>query len=187
MKNSYSFIRHGKTEYNQNGIFMGTLDVPLSEEGRQQAKALQKLLQDVTIDVVYSSPLKRAYETAEIILGFEKYPKKRILLDPRLIERSFGELQGTKKDDLTSLFPQYKGRNITKSFTDKPEGGEHFGDVEQRVWYFLNDCERKYEGKHILASTHHGPLRMIKKYFEDLSEKDALNEEVPHCSILHYS
>lgn|SRR3989338_1908673 len=209
MKNSYSFVRHGKTKFNENGGFMGLLDIPLSLDGIQQALTLKNTLRSKAFDIVYTSPLIRAYHTAMISLGiaepyFLEYEDKdkylsfiisyagsilngrSFLLDQRLAERSFGDLQGHSKKDYTEKFPKYNGREIEKSFTDKPDGGENFADLELRLCSFFNEVESQYKNKDILIFSHNGPILIARKYFEGLSEEETLKISNPHCEIIQF-
>src|SRR5579871_1222970 len=95
MKTLY-FIRHGQSQMNVEKRFAGKTDTPLTEEGRQQAKSAGKKAkgQNLRIDLIVSSPLSRAHETARIIAREIGYPEGRIELNPMLAERNFGSLEG---------------------------------------------------------------------------------------------
>jgi probable phosphoglycerate mutase len=97
MKKIY-FVRHGQSEMNVSGHFAGAVtDTPLTEEGRNQAKAAGKQLQDegILIDIIVSSPLSRAHETARHIAKEIDYNLDGIILHKDLVERHFGILEGT--------------------------------------------------------------------------------------------
>jgi uncharacterized phosphatase len=93
MKRLY-FIRHGLSEMNKSGHFAGTIDTPLTDEGRAQAKTAGIGAKRLKIDLIVSSPLMRARETAEILADQIGYPKEKIVLSPLLIERHWGDLEG---------------------------------------------------------------------------------------------
>jgi len=93
MKKLY-FIRHGLSEMNKSGHFAGTIDTPLTDEGRAQAKTAGIGARDLKIDLIVSSPLTRARETAEILADQIGYPRDKIVLSPLLIERHWGALEG---------------------------------------------------------------------------------------------
>ncbi len=119
MGNNYIFIRHGSTNYNVEKLIMGTTQVPLNELGIEDAQNIKSELTDLKIDVVFSSPLLRAIETANI-LGLAP----TIIIDERLSERCFGELQGLSKDTYLTTFPVYQNKNILIDFFERPKGGE---------------------------------------------------------------
>ena len=93
MKKLY-FIRHGLSEMNKSGHYAGTVETPLSEEGRTQAKAAGQKAKNLNIDLIVSSPLSRALETAQIIADEIGYPRNEILVNPLFIERSWGDWEG---------------------------------------------------------------------------------------------
>lgn len=95
MKRLY-FIRHGLTEMNVQGVYSGSTETPLTEVGRAQAKAAGQAAKDLGIDLIVSSPLSRAHETAKIIAKEIGYPVANIHLNEYLKERHFGELEGQK-------------------------------------------------------------------------------------------
>ena len=121
---TFHFVRHGATAANEGGIFMGTLDLPLSRAGLRQAVALRDPLRQTRIDAVYCSPLLRAYHTALIALDWadpgaaaddcrfltlrperERHSHTALIVDPRLAERSFGDLQGEPKEGYDRRVP----------------------------------------------------------------------------------
>lgn len=93
MKRLY-FVRHGLSEMNVQGLFAGSIDTPLTDEGRRQASIAGKLAQDLQIDLIVSSPLSRAHETALIIAKEIGYPPEKIHVNSLFTERNFGELEG---------------------------------------------------------------------------------------------
>jgi len=86
-------VRHGESVWNEEERIQGQQDIPLSENGRRQAVALGERLRDVRIDACFSSPLKRATETAELILKASGNSLPIVTL-PELMERNFGEWEG---------------------------------------------------------------------------------------------
>ena len=84
-------VRHGQTDYNINGIYAGRIDIPLNNNGIKEAYQVKEKLKGINFSKIYSSPLRRAYETAKIISD------KDIIVDNRIIERSNGQLEGKPK------------------------------------------------------------------------------------------
>ena len=93
MKHLY-FVRHGLSVMNKLGIFSGRTDTPLAPEGIEQSKLAGQEAQNLKIDVIVSSPLERAWETAVIIAKEIGYPEKDIVRNDLLTERAFGVLEG---------------------------------------------------------------------------------------------
>ena len=105
MKNLY-FMRHGLSIMNQQGIFSGHSDTPLSPEGIRQCHLAGRQLHTIAIDVIVSSPLQRALESAKIVASEINYPADQILVNSLFMERNFGPMEGapyTRMIDLDSI------------------------------------------------------------------------------------
>ncbi len=153
-------IRHGETEWNVKRRFQGRSDIPLNDEGRRLAHVTAKAMADIPFTRVYTSPLKRAYETAMIIKGKRDIP---VIEDMRIIEIGFGVYEG--------LCCAKEGYNIPDpafmNFFDKPEaykpprGAEGIEELKARTADFLAEIvhNKDMEGDTILVSTHGAALR----------------------------
>jgi broad specificity phosphatase PhoE len=97
MKHLY-FCRHGETEANANGVITGSLETPLTEKGRQQAKEAGLSAKSHGIDHIICSPLGRTHETALIIADAIGFPAEKIELNSLFVERHFGEMEGQPYD-----------------------------------------------------------------------------------------
>ena len=97
MKQLY-FVRHGESEFNRAHKWAGSTDTPLTETGHKQAQKAGRHIKDkkIAIDVIVSSPLERAHETAKHIADAIEYPHEKIILHDALIERNYGVLEGNK-------------------------------------------------------------------------------------------
>jgi broad specificity phosphatase PhoE len=93
MKRLY-FVRHGEAEMNAQGVFAGRTETPLTEKGREQARLAGEEAKALGIDLIISSPLSRAHDTAKIIAETIGYPVDKIELSDLLLERSFGSAEG---------------------------------------------------------------------------------------------
>lgn len=110
------YVRHGQTDYNSSNLWMGSIDSPLNKEGRIQAESVAVELSGVFIDKIYSSPLIRAYETAQVIAEKQKKSPEIVIL-PGLRERCFGELEGTVKDEVARKnLARYSGVESEEDF-----------------------------------------------------------------------
>ena len=150
-------IRHGQTGYNASSLHQHE-NVELSKLGEKQAEILTKRFSKIPIDVIYSSPLKRAKDTAEIIN--KKLKKKVIYVDflkewknpSEVIDKSISDPKVKKIHELT-----YKNRNDHFwHYSDE----ENFIEFRERVLEFFNVLE-KTKKENILAVTHGGPIRII--------------------------
>ena len=140
-------VRHGETDYNVEGRYGGRIDVELNAKGIEQAYAVKKVLKDIKFDIVISSPLKRAYKTATIITDTE------ITIDDRIIERDNGELEGKLKQDCPT--------NIDFNNLNTGYGIESIIDFRKRIFNFLDEITKEYEGKNVLIVTHAGVGYML--------------------------
>lgn len=129
-------VRHGETPWNREGRYQGRTDIPLSETGQAQVRALGKRLEAIDIKVAYASPLARAKHTAEAILAGRS---TRLVLDPGLIEISHGEWEGQLASDVEISHAEMFGVWRSRPGRSSPAGpgAETLGDVEARAWPVL--------------------------------------------------
>ena len=166
-------IRHGETEWNVKRRFQGRSDIPLNEEGRRRARITAEALEDVPFSRIYTSPLKRAYETAMIIKGVRDIP---VMTEPRIIEISFGEYEGLccGKKDYNIPDPEFM------NFFDRPEaykpprGAEGIEELKARTADFLAEIvhNKDMEGDTILVSTHGAALRGLLSNINHVALRD---------------
>ncbi len=142
-------VRHGESIGNKKNIIQGQTDFKLSKKGREQAKKLALRFKKNKIDIIYSSDLNRAKETANIIRKFHK--KTPIFFSELLRERNFGYLEGKIADKI----------DISEFRNKKPKGGETSLEVKKRARTFLNNLLKKYSNETILVVTHGGIIRMV--------------------------
>lgn len=153
--------RHGQNEDNANGILNGHRDKPLTELGRQQAKELANGIKDIGLQFsyVYSSPLSRALETAEIVSEIVDSPKPIVL--EGLIERDFGVMTGKTYADIDTIC----GDNVLKTeqitYFLSPEGAETFPDLLGRAERMLEEVRARHDSGRILLVCHGDFGKMI--------------------------
>jgi alpha-ribazole phosphatase len=150
-------VRHGQTDWNAQQRYQGHSDLPLNQTGSQQARQLAERLQAQTFDIVLSSDLQRALQTAEILIGSRQI---KLQPDPRLREMNFGMLEGHTFDQARERWPEI----ITKWLADynqPPEGGERIDEFELRVSRFYTELRQSYAEKTVLIVAHGGSLREI--------------------------
>lgn len=161
-------IRHGETDWNKKRKLQGQVDIPLNEFGKLLAKETAPALADVPFAVCYTSPLKRAAETARLVLGDREVP---IVPDKRIQEMSFGEFEGLCCREEGWNIPDLGFRNFFNApeVYQPPKGGESFEEVRARLNNFLEELYQKeeYKDSNILITTHGaalaGLLNNIKK------------------------
>ena len=152
-------IRHGETDWNKKRKLQGQVDIPLNEFGKLLAKETAPALADVPFAVCYTSPLKRAAETARLVLGDREVP---IVLDKRIQEMSFGEFEGLccREEGWNIPDPGFRNFFNAPEVYQPPKGGESFEEVRARLNNFLEELYQKedLQDKNVLLSTHGAAL-----------------------------
>lgn len=179
-------LRHGKTQWNALRKVQGAADIPLAEEGISLARKVGETLKDVPFDLCFSSPLKRAIQTAELVLG-QKADRIPVILDKRIQEIDFGALEGTQfKDEKGNMI----NREMEVFFTDpnhfsRPENGENISDVLARTrefWMEKTD-DPELRDKTILIASHGCAVRaLLQNVYQD-PENFWHGCVPPNCSI----
>jgi alpha-ribazole phosphatase/probable phosphoglycerate mutase len=151
-------VRHGETDWNIENRMQGHTDVPLNEKGRKQAEEIARDLKDVHFDIIYTSPLTRAYETATIINKQHKVP---IIKDTALQERQFGLLEGKTYEEVNKFHPALIFSETWNYPDYRPPGGESVNDISKRIHNFTKQILKTNSGKSILLVSHGVALRIL--------------------------
>ena len=158
----FYFLRHGETEWNVEGRFCGRTDVPLSDVGRRQARLLALRLKPLLPDTLYSSPLRRALETATLIgevVGHEP------VVDPRLTELNYGAWEGLSLEEIKRSGPAiYKAWNRDPGSLAPPQG-ESGVQLVERVMPFLRDAAQRHPGENVVVVCHKTVCRLLACHF----------------------
>ena len=177
------FIRHGETTWNKEKKIQGQSDIPLNEYGKELAHITAETIKDIPFDIVYSSPLIRAKETAEILV---KDRNLEIHENPLLVEMSFGEGEGENLPEIHT-HPEMKLHNFIHNpgkYTP-PAGGETFEELYERCKTFIENyilpVENKYDSMLIVG---HGALiRGMIHYINNRPSKDFWIVTHKNCSV----
>lgn len=170
-------VRHGETVWNRERKVQGITDIPLTDQGRSEAKELQELINSLNIDIVISSPLMRARETAKILVN-SKLP---INTDDRIKERDWGMNEGASIDtidrwDCWDVILNTKVQNI-----------ECIQDFMYRVSDFIEDIKIRYKDKNVLVVTHSAVSRVIHYLLGNIPEDANLSRiNIPNLRIIEY-
>lgn len=151
-------VRHGQSIWNDEKRIQGQQDIPLSDEGRKQAIALGKRLKGLQIQACFSSPLKRATETAELILKVSGNSVSVVTM-PELMERNFGDWEGKPIDDLQSLSPHEFSQWLTAYQIPAPPKGESINELVKRVEQGLNQIFAEVKEGDVLVIGHSGSIK----------------------------
>lgn len=174
-------VRHGQSEWNKANIFTGWVDVGLTDEGIAEAKKAGKLLRDYRFDEAYSSVLKRANLTLDIILEEIGQTDIPVTKNQNLNERMYGDLQGMNKDEAREKFGEEQVHIWRRGFDTPPPNGESLKDTLERVTpYFEKEIEPKLRnGENILITAHGNSLRALIMKLENIAPENIVSVEIP--------
>ena len=141
--------RHGETAWNAAEIFRGRSDVELNDTGLKQAELLAEYLSGVRIEAVYSSPMKRALQTAETIAGCGKLG---VNIAPGLIDFNYGRWQGLSQREVKERYKELYAEWVSRPERVKMPDGESLDDVSERAVAVVDDVVNKYQGTVVLVS-----------------------------------
>lgn len=142
-------LRHGQTDWNLEHRFQGHSDIPLNAKGVAQAEAAGRALSGHHFDVVYSSPLKRAYETARLVC-----PHATIHTDPRLMEINVGSWAGLTWDQITDLMPGYESKYANGVDFRRSPTGETLADIVARGLPAVEEIAARHPDESVLIVSH---------------------------------
>ena len=169
-------VRHGETEWNIVNRICGRTDIPLTENGVEQAKETAENLKGTHIDLVLVSPMLRARQTADVIcqtlgLTYET--------DARLLEQDYGIYEGGHR-----FAPEYLAckRNVFYNF----ETGESTAQLAHRVFGLVDELKEKYADKSVLLVCHGGVCRMVHMYFHYLDNEGFNAYRIPNAGVHFY-
>lgn len=172
-------IRHGETEWNKNGRFQGHVDIELSEEGLKQGELVSKKLEKINFKGIYTSDLKRAYRTAEIIAKPLNLPLKEL---EGLKEINVGIWGGmTLKEIKESYGEEFKKWNTDSEY--RVEKGESFNDLTLRVAEAITNIMENHKGETICIVTHGGAIKSFIGSLLELSNPSKRKFFIENCSI----
>lgn len=176
MKKIY-FVRHGESLWNTLDKICGQTDSPMTDKGRAQAEDTGRAIcaSGLKADEILYSPLSRAKETALIISRMTGIPARE---DARLMEQCFGRFEGTSPRNAPD-FLEAKTR-----FADSYSGGESMFRLAQRIYNLLDDL--KSDDKTYILVAHNGIARVVKSYFEDMSNSEYAAFGVKNASVTEF-
>lgn len=172
------FTRHGQTVWNVERKICGATDVELTPLGYEQARELGERIktEGIQIDEIFYSPLIRAANTAKTISEVTGIPARA---EERLREQCFGKYEGTPRRG--EEFQEAK-----KHFIDSFEGGETMLRLAQRIYNLLDDIKKDQDKTYLLVA-HNGIARVIRSYFEDMTNDEYAGYGIRNCEIVSFS
>ncbi len=175
-------VRHGQSEWNLKNLFTGWRDVDLTEKGIEEARNAGRKLkaQGITFNVTFTSALKRAQRTLDLVLEEMGQTGLPIIADSALNERDYGDLSGLNKDDARAKWGEEQVHVWRRSYDVPPPGGESLKDTVARVlpYYVQEILPQVLRGQHVLVAAHGNSLRALVMVLERLSPEGILKREI---------
>ena len=173
---SLYFTRHGETVWNVENKICGITDIPLTDRGRAQARALGRRLaaEPTGITRILCSPLVRASETARLIAAETGLP---LTVEPRLREQAFGRYEGTPRNGAAFALAKLH-------FIDRFDGGESMLQLAARIYALLDEL-RGQDGP-VLLVAHNGIARVVQSYFHDMTNEQFALFGIANCELRRY-
>ncbi|AVX02811.1 phosphoglycerate mutase (2,3-diphosphoglycerate-dependent) [Maritalea myrionectae] len=175
-------VRHGQSEWNLKNLFTGWKNPGLTDKGIEEAKEAGQLLKSrgYEIEVCYTSALKRAQHTLDLMLEEMGITNMTIIRNQDLNERDYGDLAGLNKDDAREKWGDEQVHIWRRSYDTPPPGGESLKDTADRVLpYYKREIEpRVLDGGTILVAAHGNSLRALVMALEGLSPEEILKREI---------
>lgn len=174
-------VRHGQSEWNLKNLFTGWRDVDLTEQGVKEAREAGRKLkaQGLVFDVAFTSALKRAQRTLDLMLE-ELGQKIPVIKDQALNERDYGDLSGLNKDDARAKWGEEQVHIWRRSYDVAPPGGESLKDTLARTlpYYVTEILPRVLRGERVLVAAHGNSLRALIMVLEKLNKESILKREI---------
>lgn len=171
-------VRHGETDWNCRGRIMGARSVPLNTRGERQARQLADLLRAWSIQALYSSPILRALQTADVLSEALGIPTKP---DPSLSEIAVGSWEGRYWEDLADDFARH--RFYSHPEEARPPGGETLGEVQQRAVAMAHRLPAERHHENIVLVSHADVVRVLLGHYLALELKMVRKLRIDHASL----
>jgi broad specificity phosphatase PhoE len=173
-------IRHGETDWNRERRIQGQTDIPLNARGRRQAAALAQRLASLPLEMIYTSDLGRARETAALIAAAQAQAVS-VVATPDLRECDYGLWEGLHREEISRRFAEDWQQWLTSEGVGRSTGGEDFFALERRVRRGFQQAME--EGKTLLISTHRGPLQAILCHILGMEAGQRRRFLVANCAV----
>ena len=182
-------LRHGKSEWNELGLWTGHTDIDLAETGRVEARQAAEAIRDIPIHAIHVSDLRRAEQTMDEVkqaLGLTDLPHTA---HAALKERHYGAYTGKNKWQIKEEIGEEKFQQLRRGWDVPIPEGETLKDVYERVAKYFNEVIRPdlQAGKNTLIVAHGNSLRALAKHVEDLSEAEVCALEIGTGEVHFYA
>jgi 2,3-bisphosphoglycerate-dependent phosphoglycerate mutase len=183
-------VRHGQSEWNLQNLFTGWRDVDLSPQGVAEATSAGTLLKQnrLAFDLCFTSALKRAQRTLDLMLVALGQSGLPITRDQALNERDYGELSGLNKDDARAKWGEEQVHTWRRSYNVAPPGGESLRDTGARVWpYYLHTIQpHVLRSERVLIAAHGNSLRALIMALDGMTPDEIVKFELATGEVVVY-
>jgi len=190
-KNFLVLVRHGQSEWNAKNLFTGWKNPGLTPTGEKEAANAGNHIKerDIKFSMMFTSALKRAQITGQMILKEIDQTHIEVIKDQALNERDYGDLAGLNKDDARKEWGEKQVHIWRRSYDIPPPGGESLKDTAERVLPYFNSSilPKILEGQNILVAAHGNSLRSLVMQLDNLSKEEVIALEIPTGAPIIYS
>jgi len=173
--------RHGETEWNRQRRFQGSKNSELTEKGIQAAELLAVRIEEIKLDCIVASPLKRAYHTAEIVRGNKNID---IIKHEGFMEINLGDFEGMRWDEIHEKHGEVINKITENPFQNRYPNGENLLEFYNRVETALKEVIEKCRNKSVLIVAHGGTIKCIESYIRKFKiNTDWMGNVVQNCSL----
>jgi 2,3-bisphosphoglycerate-dependent phosphoglycerate mutase len=190
-QNFLVLVRHGQSEWNAKNLFTGWKNPGLTSAGEKEAIDAGNLIKerDIKFSIMFTSALKRAQITGQMILDGIDQTNIEVIKDQALNERDYGELAGLNKDDARKQWGEEQVHIWRRSYDIPPPGGESLKNTAERVLPYFNSLilPKLLQGENILVAAHGNSLRSLVMQLDNLSKDEVIALEIPTGAPIIYS
>ena len=190
-QNFLVLVRHGQSEWNAKNLFTGWKNPGLTPAGEKEAIDAGNLIKerDIKFSIMFTSALKRAQITGQMILDVIDQTNIEVIKDQALNERDYGELAGLNKDDARKQWGKEQVHIWRRSYDIPPPGGESLKNTAERVLPYFNSLilPKLLQGENILVAAHGNSLRSLVMQLDNLSKDEVIALEIPTGAPIIYS
>ena len=176
--------RHGETQYNALGMYCGSTNIPLNKTGFLQAHELAKSLSHINFDVIISSSMLRACQTADVVCASISMPYS---INEQFSERKLGVYEGLTRDEAKKLYPKLWNKQCIKQPDIAPCGGETVREACRRIDKGMLQLLQDYKGKTVLLICHGFVASAVNRFCNNLSFEEMINFNLGNCEISSYT
>lgn len=182
-------VRHGESEWNAKDLWTGWTDISLNDKGRQEAKDAAQKIKNTKIDIAFTSKLKRAKETLDIIKQELNLHNIETMEADALNEKNYGDFTGKNKFEIKNQVGDEEFLKIRRSWDYQIPNGESLKDVFNRVVPYYQNTILPYlkSEKNVLVAAHGNSLRALVKYLGNISDKDVETLEIATGEVYIYN